>query len=87
MPNRSTRVNWFNTILVSAVENPQLKQARISLPTAACPRTYRRGARRWRRSTVTSFGRDASHQDAQDKGEERGYRSPIDQVQSRLARN
>ena len=67
MPNRSTGVNWPNTILMSAVENPQLKQARISLPTAACRRTYRRGARRWRRSSLTSFSHDASHQEGETK--------------------
>ena len=71
MPNTSTGVNWSNTILMSAVENPQLKQARISLPTTGCRRRHRRVARRWRRSTMTSFSRGASHQDGKDKGEER----------------
>jgi hypothetical protein len=63
MPNTSTGVNCSNTILVGAIENPQLKKARISLPTAASRRTYRGGARRWRTSSMTSFSRDASHQD------------------------
>jgi len=65
--DRSTGVNWSNTIWVSAVENPPLKQARISFPTAACRRIYRRGARRWRTSSMTSFSRDAFHQDGKTK--------------------